>query len=246
MMSAQGGDDEPVFLTAAVNDVTAAAASVLGICVALFARLRGRGGQQAATTLAGISLFMQSGELVRFAGRPASPRGGRDFAGPTPLDRMYQVADGYVRIQAADLAQLNRAGFAVDPSLPDDELAAQIAGILAGMTAGEAVAALYAAGVPAARARSYGELVQDQLLRDSGFLEEHVRKDGGLYYLPGRFAQFSQTQQTRVLVAPGIGEHTRAVLSEAGYAAEDIDKLVSLGIVKEGEPFHFNGRISYR
>ncbi len=246
MMSAQGGDDEPVFLTAAVNDVTAAATSVLGICVALFARLRGSGGQQATTTLAGISMFMQSGELVRFAGRPPSHRGGRDFAGPTPLDRMYQVADGYVRIQAADLAQLSQAGLAVDAGLSEDDLTAEIARGLAGMTAAEAVAALTAAGAPAAKARSYGELVGDPLLRESGFLEEHVRLDDGLYYLPGRFAQFSQTKQTRVLVAPGIGEHTRAVLSEAGYAEEDIDKLVNLGIVKEGEPFHFNGRISYR
>ncbi len=246
MMTAQGGDDEPVFLTAAVNDVTAAAASVLGICAALFARLRGKGGQRAATTLAGISLFMQSGELVRFAGRPPSYRGGRDFKGPAPLDRMYQVADGFIRIQAADPSQLNRAGIAVEPGMADDEMTLLIGRSLAGLTASEALAALALADVPAAKVRSYLELAKDPLLRRTGYLEEHLRKDGGRYYLPGRFAQFTHTMQTRVLVAPGVGEHTRAVLAEAGYPAQDIDKFVSLGIVKEGEPFHFNGRISYR
>ena len=246
MMSAQGGDDEPVFLTAAVNDVTAAAVSVLGICAGLFARLRGQGGQQATVTLAGISLFMQSGELVRFAGRPPSPRGGRDFKGPAPLDRMYQVADGFIRIQATDASQLGRAGLSVTPGLTDDELVAEISRSLAALTAAGALAKLNLAGIPAAKVRTYGEMADDPWLQESGYLEEQVRLDGGLYYLPGRFAQFTQTQQTRVLVAPGVGEHTRAVLSEAGYTQEDIDKLLSLGIVKQGEPFHFNGRISYR
>ena len=46
MMTAQGGDSEPVFLTVAVNDVTAAAMSVLGTGLALYCRAVGQDGQR--------------------------------------------------------------------------------------------------------------------------------------------------------------------------------------------------------
>ena len=82
MMTAQGGDSEPVFLTVAVNDVTAGAMSVLGTGLALYRRAVGQDGQRVWTSLDRLSAFMQSGELTRFDGRPAPRAGGADFRGP--------------------------------------------------------------------------------------------------------------------------------------------------------------------
>src|SRR5207244_7611062 len=65
------------------------------LCLGLFHRMRTGAGQRVWTSLAGCASIMQSGEVVRFAGRPPAVRGGRDFAGPSALDRFYRVADGW-------------------------------------------------------------------------------------------------------------------------------------------------------
>src|SRR5579859_5466857 len=110
MMTAQGGDSDPVLFTIPVNDIAAATLSVLGICLGLFHRLRSGAGQRVWTSLVGCSTIMQSGELVRFAGRPPAVRGGRDFVGPTALDRFYRVTDGWLRVQAPSSAAARLVG----------------------------------------------------------------------------------------------------------------------------------------
>src|SRR5258708_27580379 len=114
MMAAQGGDSDPVLFTIPVNDIAAATLSVLGVCLGLFHRLTTGVGQRAWTSLVGCAAMMQSGELVRFDGRPPALRGGRDFPGPSALDRFYRVADGWVRLQASDFESLRAAGLPVN------------------------------------------------------------------------------------------------------------------------------------
>ena len=106
MMAAQGGDSDPGFYTIPVNDVAAAVTTVLAVCLGLYHRGRSGEGQRTWTSLVASSLTMQSGELVRFEGRPPAQRGGRDFIGPSPADRFYRTADGWLRVQAPSLAAL--------------------------------------------------------------------------------------------------------------------------------------------
>ena len=111
MMAAQGGDSDPVFFTLAVDDVTAACFSVLGTCAALYHRMTGGGGQCVTTSLAAVAAFMQCGELIEYAGRPAAPVGGRDYQGPSPLRRYYRTADGWIRLS---LNSAEQAGALLD------------------------------------------------------------------------------------------------------------------------------------
>ena len=104
MMHAQGGDSDPVFMRLPVNDVAGAATLALGAVLALLHQRRGGGGQRGWTSLAGQSGMMQSDEIVRYDGRRPSHRGGADFAGPDPLDRYYRTRDGWLRLQAVDVA----------------------------------------------------------------------------------------------------------------------------------------------
>jgi crotonobetainyl-CoA:carnitine CoA-transferase CaiB-like acyl-CoA transferase len=121
IMRGQGGPDEansPVFLTVPINDVLAGALGTLGACASILARDRA-GGQRVTVTLCASSCLLQSAYLVRHpAIAPREPRGGRDFAGPGPLDRLYQADGGWVRFGAEaasggiTLADARRAGLA--------------------------------------------------------------------------------------------------------------------------------------
>ena len=82
MMSAQGGAGVPCALSFAITDVAAATMSALGVCAALLHRGRTGEGQRIVNTLAGMSAFIQSGELVRFAGGPPLTWGARTSPGP--------------------------------------------------------------------------------------------------------------------------------------------------------------------
>src|SRR6185312_14565646 len=86
MMSAQGGDSEPVANTIAIIDVTTAAMLALSAVLALLHRERGGvdghgdgrdggQGQRAWASLAGTAAYLQTGEIVRYPGRPPAPAG---------------------------------------------------------------------------------------------------------------------------------------------------------------------------
>ena len=218
MMAAQGGPDEPVFFTIPVNDVAAAATAALGACLALHHRDRTGAGQRVWTSLAAMSALLQARELVRYNGRPATPTGGRDHAGPGPGNRYYEVADGWVRVQAAG-----------SPPADDDALTVS----LRGKSRAEAVAALTRQGVAAAAARGTAELVADAELVEYGVLRPDPRPRRQGWWTSGDHARLSRTPRRAVLVPPALGEHTRQVLSEAGLGAEEIDALLAAGVVGE-------------
>ena len=249
MMVAQGGDAEPVYLYMPVNDVATAPLVVLGACIALLHRSRTGEGQRGWTSLAGLSAMMQSGELVRFAGREPARLGGRDYEGPSALDRYYRVADGWVRLQAApahlgalaSALSLDAAVLAQDSSATDALRAA-----LSDRTRAELLGALRTAGVPAAAARTIGDLTSDPALLDAQLLEECAREGAPPYFLPDRYARFSRTERRYRLCSPGLGEHSCEVLREAGVDEATIEGLLSEGFVVQGGPLTYSGSASYK
>lgn len=245
MMEAQGGAGEPVFHTIAVNDVAAAAMAVLGACLALFHAGRTGEGQRVWTSLAGMAGFMQSGELVRFPGRPAALTGGPDNRGRGPLDRYYPVADGWVRVVASEelLPALRAAGL-LEGGVEDADAA--LAASLASLRRDDAVARLTAAGVPAARARRFEELLDDPEILAAEVLHRHERPAGRPYVTAGRFAWFGRTQRTGRLTPPGLGEHSREVLEEAGLTPAAVDELLEAGVVVQGSPMSPRTDLDYR
>ncbi|MGK2853597.1 MAG: CaiB/BaiF CoA transferase family protein [Microbacteriaceae bacterium] len=239
MMTAQGGSDEPVFLSLPVNDVASAAMAALGAVLATFNRGRTGKGQRVWTSLAGQSALMQAGELVRYPGRTAARRGGRDYPGPNSTDRFYRTADGWIRLQAtADAQRSALAGLL--GSLPADEAerTGAIAAAFAKRQTAELLAALAEAGVPAAAARSIVELPGDPELSDFEVIHETpVAGDKGSLWTMGRMARLSRTETTGVLRVPGLGEHTREVLAETGLTEAAIDQLLTDGSAISGPPY---------
>jgi crotonobetainyl-CoA:carnitine CoA-transferase CaiB-like acyl-CoA transferase len=204
MMRAQGGDSDPVFFTVPVNDVAGSASLAFGALLALLHRERTGEPQRVSTSLTAMSVLLQTEALSRYAGRPPAPLGSRDHVGPSATDRFHRTADGWIRAH----------GEAPDDSerRPRDEV----------------LKTLYEAGVPAVAARTLSELAGDPDVVAGEILHADPRpdRDG---FTSGRHARFSRTMRAGALVSPSLGEHTRDVLREIGYADETIDELIASG-----------------
>jgi crotonobetainyl-CoA:carnitine CoA-transferase CaiB-like acyl-CoA transferase len=241
MMRAQGGDDDPVFYAPAVNDVISAASTAFTAVAGLHHRLATGEGQRVWTSLTQSSALAQCGELVRYPGRPPALRGGRDFLGPGPLDRFYEAADGWIRLQAtADdgRARLAAAGVLPEDGGPADDgaLADAIAAAIAGMKQDEALDRLYEAGVPATRSGDLQALIEDD---DLVALEAVItgRMGPRPHFHPFRLVRFSRTEVPTIApVAPGLGEHSREVLLDHGFDEERVAALLDAGVISVGSP----------
>ncbi|HVT70794.1 MAG TPA: CoA transferase, partial [Trebonia sp.] len=184
------------------------------------------------------------------AGRPPLPRGGRDFPGPSPLDRSYQTSDGWVRLQAEpeSAADRLRAAGLLDGTRPasDEEWTERLTAALAPLQRDDVVRRLNEAGIAAAPARRVGELATDP---DYAAVEAMVTLDRGELgptTAPGRYAWFSRTVNHAVLTPPGVGEHTSEVLAEAGLSAQEIEELIASGAVRQGKPIVYRSFLAYR
>lgn len=240
MMRAQGGGEAPVFYTLPVNDVASAAMACLGGVLALYHRERMGVGQRVWTSLAGQSVMMQSGEIARFAGRPAARVGGRDYPGPGPLARLYRCADGWIRVQATTGAQtvaLFRALDVHDAAQGDGDVARTLQAALARLPRDATVERLRAAGVPAAPARTIEELTTERRFLENDAVARVNMGDGAPLWVAGRFARFSRTEKTGRAAPPGLGEHTREVLAELGLSGDEIDRLERANVVRSGAGF---------
>jgi crotonobetainyl-CoA:carnitine CoA-transferase CaiB-like acyl-CoA transferase len=243
MMTAQGGDSDPSFFTIPVNDVVAAVTVVLGVCLALYHRGQSGEGQRTWTSLVASSLTMQSGELVRYKNRPPAQRGGRDYLGTSPADRFYRVEDGWLRIQAPSLTAIGEA-LSLPRDRQDDPAAVEQA--LAALPLAKTAKHLNAAGIPAAPSRLTTEVVADPAIQAIELVREHRFPDGRPYLVPHRYALFSRTEQAPIRDQPGVGEHSREVLAEAGLSPAEIEALIEQKVVIENPPFVVKVLVNYR
>ncbi|HET9072460.1 MAG TPA: CoA transferase, partial [Acidimicrobiales bacterium] len=246
MMRAQGGPGEPVFVTTPVNDVGAAVCGALAACLGLFDRLTSGRGRSLRTSLLSLATLLQADEVVTWPGCGPGPRGGPDFAGRSPLRRYYRVADGWIRLEAEpsgrrDLEQLVVGTAPGGPGLNDAELERGLAARLESLRRDEAATLLRGPGRVAVAVRTLEDLVAD-----GGPLELHRPPAGSAFYTAGRLVALDRTQEQGPFVAPGLGEHSRAVLAAAGMAPGAIDALVEAGVVAEGSPMVIGDFAAYR
>ncbi|MFQ5380740.1 MAG: CaiB/BaiF CoA transferase family protein, partial [Dehalococcoidia bacterium] len=247
LMDAQGGDDEPVFHQIPVNDTGSGMMAAFGILAALNARERTGLGQEVRTSLASQTVVFQSGELTQYRGRPAPPRGGRDFPGTSALRRFYRCADDWLAVAATKpehfqslavaLGHPEWAGrYVAEHALVeagDGPLATAIAETFEAMERGEAVERLLARGVPCAPAMRPAELFEDPW----GMANEHIwnfehPQFGRMSAVRG-FARFSRTPGGWRRRAPLLGEHTVEVFEEWGLGAGRARKLVDAAVMHQ-------------
>ena len=88
IMAAQGGEDEPVFLTVPVHDAATPMIAAFGVLCSLYRRLTDGEGRTVRASLTQTVTAAQAAEFVSYDGRPPAPAGGMDYRGTGP-DRTY-------------------------------------------------------------------------------------------------------------------------------------------------------------
>lgn len=79
----------------------------------------------------------------------------------------------------------------------------------------------------------YADLMTDPQIAHNGTFVEFDHPSEGHVKMPGFPIRFSKTPSEVKRGAPQIGEHSREVLLEAGFAGDAIEKLISAGTVRQ-------------
>jgi crotonobetainyl-CoA:carnitine CoA-transferase CaiB-like acyl-CoA transferase len=228
-----GEGNMPMWHRFGMMDHQAAMSSLYGIMLALIHRERTGRGQFVASSLLGASLLTSSETHLRADGTLA-PYARLDAMqmGIGPGDRLYRAADGWLALVADDAA-LRRMADALGAADPSGIEAA-----VAGMACDEAISRARRAGADAVPARTnqmdaFLDSPENRQLGLSVSIEHSkygaVEHPGALWHFEGQSLAFDRAP-------PQIGEHTREILAEAGFAREEIDDLIGGAAKQLAEP----------
>lgn len=115
-----------------------------------------------------------------------------------------------------------------------DETVALVGKVLRGRTRGQWLQQLDEAGIPCSPLHTLGELSDHPHTVESGMVYEYQHPVLGPLRSVAQPLRFNGRRAPLQRPAPMLGEHTREVLTEAGFSAEQIQALMAAGAI--GEP----------
>jgi crotonobetainyl-CoA:carnitine CoA-transferase CaiB-like acyl-CoA transferase len=80
---------------------------------------------------------------------------------------------------------------------------------------------------------SLDDFVSDPQAHEAGCFVDTPDGWGGSFPAPAAPVRFPATPTGPAGPAPKLGEHTRQVLAEAGYAADEVDALIATGAASD-------------
>ena len=165
-----------------------------------------------------------------------------------PYYKVYETRDSYIALACLN-NRLRRAAAAVlgvdDPRVEGDEfnvetlgadetlvLSELIKAIFTNKTTDEWVAEFDAAGVPCGAVRMTAELFDDPQVVEGDLIVELEHALLGPVKMANSPLRMSAGETGSRMASPVLGQHTREVLAEAGYTAEEITVLESSRVVR--------------
>ncbi|WP_175920862.1 CaiB/BaiF CoA transferase family protein [Burkholderia latens] len=226
----------PEVLYGSVVDYYAAALVASGVSSALFAREKSGEGQYVGVSLLRSALAMQSARMIWADSEPKDV--GRDMRSGG-ITGIHPTRDGYLYLSAntphfwKSLCELTGlTGLAADErydtvrkrAIHRDEIVPQLHAALAQRSALE-WEALFGDAVPCAAARSVEDMFDDpQVLAEDMVARFDYPGVGGFRGIKHP-VRFGGTPLPEPFAAPAFGEHSEALLREAGLGSEAIDAL---------------------
>ena len=250
-ITGEGPGRPPMKCGPPVTDITAGLLAAMGVLAAYVHRLRTGEGQVVDTSLfeAGITLTYWQSAIAMATGVAPGPMGSAH-----PLNAPYaafETEDGWITIGAANqtnwlrlLAVLGAEDLAADPRFAANRdrmenreaLAEALAPHFRRAPSADWLARLEAGGVPAGPVLDVLAMQADPQARARAMVVEVDHARAGRMETLGLPVKFSHTPGRVHGPAPLLGEHSRTILTEAGYDAAEIDDLIARGIVGETTP----------
>jgi crotonobetainyl-CoA:carnitine CoA-transferase CaiB-like acyl-CoA transferase len=245
-ITGEGPDRPPVKCGPPLTDITAGILAAMGVAAAYADRLRTGQGRMVDTSLfeAGIvHTYWQSATCFATGEEPVPLGSGHPLSAPY---QALQASDGWITIGASNQSNwlrlveaIGAPHLAVDQRFIDNagrmkhlpELVSALNEILRKRTVAEWLERLEAAGVPAGPVLSIGQMHRDPQALARGMVMDVPHPRGGQVRTIGAPVKFSDAGQPLRRGAPLLGEHTRNVMAEIGYADSEIDAFAAAGAV---------------
>ncbi len=239
-------DGPPVLCGAPVLDTIGALMAGQGILTALLHRERTGQGQRVDVSLLNGTLLAHAARLSIFLATGEEPgRWGSGHPYIVPF-QAFEASDGWVyvavwidRLWAPFCAAIERPGLATDPRFATRaarlqrraELTALLAEIFRGRRVAEWMATLEAHDVLCAPVNRYADLPDDPQVRATGLIVEQDHPRAGRFRTLDTPIRLGLTPGGIRTPAPALGEHSDAILAEAGLAPTEIAGLRAAGVV---------------
>jgi crotonobetainyl-CoA:carnitine CoA-transferase CaiB-like acyl-CoA transferase len=239
----------PVKVGSPACDITAGIIGAMAVSAAYAHKLKTGEGQFVDTSLfeAGITLTYWQSAIALATGVSPGPLGSRH-----PLNAPYQAfetKDGWINVGASNQKMypmlceiLGRPELGQDPRFRKgedrmaniEELIALLNERFRTRSTAEWLPLLEKAGIPSGPVLSVGEMLTHPQTVARGMVVGVEHPVAGEVKTIGLPVKFSQTPGAVHSPAPTFGQHTRSVLSEAGFSDAEIDDLIATGAARAG------------
>lgn len=246
MAMLMNGSDAPRYVPVTIADRSVGLYAVAVVCAALFARTRGDAGQAVEVPMFEVmTQYVLSDHLYGHTFVPAEA----GFGYPrvvNPNRRPYKTRDGYVcAVVYTDQQWKNFLGLIGKPDLYDmdprfktivsrtrhiEALYKLVSDSLEERTSDEWKALLTPLDIPVFPVHTFETLLEDPHLKEIGFFQEVDHPSEGRVRMMASPTEWTETPPSIRRHVPRLGEHSREILSEAGYADEEIRRLLDLKV----------------
>ena len=234
----------PMRVGIAVADLSAGLFAALGIMTALYERETSGKGQWVQTSLLQSLLFMLDFQAARYVMKGEVPQQvGNNHPTTTPTGT-FKTKDGYINIAPVPpmwqrfCKAIGREDLIDHPDFATPklryahrpEINAEIEKLTTTKTTDELITALNDAGIPCGPIYTVDQAFADPQVKHLNVTQTVDSKEMGKIGLMAQPFTLSRTPSQLTTAAPEYGEHTEELLTEFGYAKEDIDRMRKAGI----------------
>jgi len=245
MLSTGRASDPPAPAGQYLADAVTAYSAFEGALAALLHRERTGEGQLVEVNMLDALVTIQMQELSVFTvgGKPQTrsdePHAHCYIRSPYGV---FATADGYIALAFASLRTLGELIGEPSFATMDDEtdswahrdgIFARVREKLPARSSAEWLALFDSHDIWSGKVYGYEDVVADPQIAHNGTFVEYDHPSEGRVKTPGFPIRFWKTPSTVERGAPQIGEHSREVLSEAGFDEATIERLLASGVVRQ-------------